>query len=508
MRVKSNSFTRTAAALLAVLALALPALAENNTMDIKCVDQSGKAISGIKVQLQHINTNKWKDKKSDANGVAAFNKLDDGVYRVLARKEGFAPAFYEFVKLQGAAQRSVNLAFEPGSPETKVYFEDQAVNQRAYDFLGQGVQALQAKKFEESEKLLFESLRINPSNPEALFNLAIAQVQQKKWDPASEAFKRCVDTIALVSELQKAQGQPGNMFEEMGQRAAGLLKILPAFKLRSEADEASSQKKFDVAIAKYQEALKVDDKDPDLYYNLALAQANAQQYDDALVAADKAVQLQPAEGQYRELKKKIAEIKENQILIRARGILEEGDKLYQGGDFAGALKKYEEARPMVPTEKQGPIWAQMGRAYAKQNQNDQAVAAFNKAIEVAPDQPDFRKALAQFYMNQKRYDEALNVYADPRTTRKASPDQAVFELGKTLSNQGNGEVAELAFERTLQLNPQHADAMFELGMMLYYAKKNDKRAAELLTKYTEIGKDAAKIDNAKTVLVVIKRRTK
>jgi hypothetical protein len=134
--------------LLTVLALALPALADGNTMDIKCVDQAGKAISGIKVQLQHINTNKWKDKKSDANGVAAFNKLDDGVYRVVARKEGYAPAFYEFVKLQGAAQRSVNLTFEPGSPDTKVYFEDQAVNQRAYDFLGQGVQALQAKKFE------------------------------------------------------------------------------------------------------------------------------------------------------------------------------------------------------------------------------------------------------------------------------------------------------------------------------------------------------------------------
>ena len=45
-----------------------------------------------------------------------------------------------------------------------------------------------------------------------------------------------------------------------------------------------------------------------------------------------------------------------------------------------------------------------------------------------------------------------------------------------------------------------------LGMLLYYGKKHDKRATELLTKYLEIGKEKAHVDNAKTVLVVLKRR--
>jgi tetratricopeptide (TPR) repeat protein len=240
---------------------------------------------------------------------------------------------------------------------------------------------------------------------------------------------------------------------------------------------------------------------------MSLAQGKSGLYDDALQSAQKAVQLKPGEPQYQDLEKKIVELKQNAVLIKAKSILEEGDKLYKSGDFAGAIKKFEEARTMVPENKQGGILIQIGRSYAQLKQGDQAVAAFQKAIELAPDQGDYRKALAQYYLGNKQYDEALNVYADPRTTGKVPPDQAVFTLGQALSNQGNSEVAELAFEKALKLNPQNVDAIYELGMLLYYSKKNDARAKELLGKYVELGKDKAKLDNASTVLVVIKRRS-
>jgi hypothetical protein len=45
---------------------------------------------------------------------------------------------------------------------------------------------------------------------------------------------------------------------------------------------------------------------------------------------------------------------------------------------------------------------------------------------------------------------------------------------------------------------------------MYYAdgKEKDSRTKELLTKYTEIGKDATKLGNAKDMLVIISKRTK
>jgi tetratricopeptide (TPR) repeat protein len=496
------------AILLAMLALSLPAFAEGNTLDVKCVDQAGGPVPGVKVTAFNLSAQKTKDKKSDANGVASFTKAEDGIYRVVGRKDGLAPAFYEYAQLQNAAQQSVTIRFEPGSPESKLYFEDPAVGRQSIEFLNQAAKALQENKMADGEKLLLESLKIYPSNPDALFYLSILDVQLKKWTEAEDTLKKCISTVSMISQLQKTQNQAsGASYEQVAQRAQQLLKLVPSYKLRSEADKDASDGKYDDAIAKYKEALKIDANDPDLFYNMSLAQGKSGQYDDALQSAEKAVQLKPGEPQYQELKKKIADLKQNAILMKAKSILEEGDKLYKSSDFSGAVKKYEEARGMIPENKQGGVLVQIGRCYAQLKQGDQAVAAFQKAIEIAPDQGDYRKALAQYYLGNKQYDEALSVYSDPRTTGNTPPDQALFTLGQALSNQGNSEVAELAFEKALKLNPQNVDANYELGMILYYGKKNDARAKELLSKYVELGKDKAKLDNASTVLVVIKRRS-
>ncbi len=67
-------------------------------------------------------------------------------------------------------------------------------------------------------------------------------------------------------------------------------------------------------------------------------------------------------------------------------------------------------------------------------------------------------------------------------------------------------MAQVAFEKVLKLNPQNAEAYYQLGMIHYYDKKNDKRATELLTKYLEIGKQKDHLENTRSVLVVLKKR--
>jgi len=64
-------------------------------------------------------------------------------------------------------------------------------------------------------------------------------------------------------------------------------------------------------------------------------------------------------------------------------------------------------------------------------------------------------------------------------------------------------------EKVIKADPDNADAYFDLGQM-YYAdgKEKDSRTKELLTKYTEIGKDATKLENAKNMLILINRRNK
>jgi tetratricopeptide (TPR) repeat protein len=490
-----------------ILLLALPLLAEANSLEIKCQDPSGNPIVGANVQIQPLG-GRPKDKKSDSKGMALFNKLDDGAYRILARKEGFAPALYEFAFMKGGSSQSITLKFEQGDAQKKVYFEDPALGQKAIELLNQGSEQLRSGKFADAEKTILASLEIYPSNAEAQFNLSIAYLQNRKWGEAEEMLKRASQLLGVLSSLPPPKDGRAFPYGELRQRADGLLAQLPLFRLRSDADKALSERKFDVAAEKYAEALKTQANDPDLYYNLALAQAQGRHFDDAMQSIDKAIQLKPGENAYADLKKRIADFKENEILNKAQGFLNEGDKLFEANDYAGALAKYEEAQKLVPEKKQGPVVIQIAKAHAQLNHYDQALAAYKKAIELAPDSAGYRTALAQFYIKEKKYDEALNIYADPNAAGNQPVDQVLFKLGQTQSNQGNSEVAQLAFERAIKTNTQNAEAYYELGMLLYQSKKADKQATEILTKYLAIGQDPAHKDNAQSVLVVLKKRMK
>ena len=350
---------------------------------------------------------------------------------------------------------------------------------------------------------------INPSNALAQFYLAIAYIQEDKWDLAEATLRSTSNLIGILSSVPKPKdaAQPA-VYDEIAQKTKEILTQLPSMKIRSEGNKLLSERKFDLAAQKYAEVLKTQTNDPDLYYNLALAQANGRHFDEAMQSIDKAIQLKPTENAYADLKKKIGDFKENEILNKAQGLLDEGNKLFEAKDYAAALAKYEESQKMVPEKKQAPIVIRIAEAHAQLNHYDQALAAYKKAIELAPEFAAYKTKLAQFYMKEKKYDEALSIYADASAAGNQPVDQVLFKLGQAQSTQDNAEVAQLAFERAIKANPQNAEAYYELGMLLYQGKKADKQATETLTKYLEIGKDAAHIDNTKTVLVVLKRRMK
>jgi len=492
------------AVVLATLLLGAARLWADSTVDVRCVDPSGGAVANAAVRLQHLNTGKTRDKKSDGKGTANFNKLEDGVYRVVGQKEGFEPALFEFVSLKGSAQQAVTLQFKAGDPQKQLYFQNQALGQKAGELSSQALQALQGNKFAEAEKLLLESLEINPSNPQAQYFLSIAQVQQNKWEPAQASLKRADELATVFLELPQQGGGP-NPYQELKQQIEVVSSKMGAMKIRTQGDQFLKEKKFEEAAAKYREALAAE-KDPDIMYNLAVALAQTKKYDEATTVLDQAIQLKPGEQAYQSLKKQIIDFKANEVLIGAQGVLDQGNELFNKQDYAGALKKYEQVLGSVPEKSQGSVWFQIARAQGQLKQPDKAIEAYKKAMALAPEKPDYKKALAQYYLDQKRYEDALNLYAEQGGGGAETPDQAIFALGQKLSSQGNAEVAQVAFEKVLTLNPQHAEATYELGMALYYGKKADKRAFDLLTKYVEIGKQKDHVDNAKTVLVVLKRR--
>jgi tetratricopeptide (TPR) repeat protein len=490
--------------LLSLVLFTLPCFAQNGAIQVKCVDASGALVSNAKVFVSIVNTQKAKDKKSDAQGMAEFTKLDDGAYRVFGRKEGFAPALYEFVILKGSAE-SVTLTFAPGA-DKKLYFEDPAEAQRAAGFLQQGLQVAQQGKYEDAGKLFAQSLEINPSGPEALYYSGVALLQLGKFDQAADMLSRAAQAADIFKAAQSPAGSGANPYEQVAAGAKKLLQQVPSMR----GEFALRQKNYDQAIKIYSDVIKAGPENPEDYVNLAVALANTGKLDEALAALDKAIQLKPGEKSYADMKTKVAAKKEGMAIEKAQSAMNEGNKMLQDGDPAGALKKYEEARSLISEDKQAPLWRQIGKANAKLNQEEAAVAAYKKSMELAPadKMDDYRNAFAQFYLDAKKYDDAINVLADPKSSGSKNPEQTLMDLVKTWKTK-EPSFAIAALEKVIKINPENAEAYFELGQLCYMdGKSKDARTKELLNKYLEIGKDADNIQRAKDMLVLVNRRSK
>jgi tetratricopeptide (TPR) repeat protein len=498
MKVNSSKSTFSSLVVFSLLLFSLPVLADT-TLQVKCVDASGAPIKDVKVMVLPLKPPpKIKDKKSDAQGIAEF-KLDDGAYRVFGRKDGFEPALYEFAILKGSPV-SATLKFVPGA-DKKLYFEDPAEEKKAQDLMVQGLQTLKENKLAEAEKLLVESTAIDPSNAEAFYYLAVSRLQQHKYDEGLKTLDKTMEVASAWMTLPSSApaGSP-NPYEQVYKSAENVKAKLPGIK----AEDALKSKNYEEAVKEFSELIKTNPNEPIFHADLAIAQYNLRKYDEALASIDAAIKLKP--GTYDDMKKTILAQKEKAQLEQAQALLDQGTKLLQDGDAAAALKKFEESKALVAEqEKQWPIWRQIGRAQGKLNQPE-AVESFKKAIELAPadKQAECRNSFAQYYLDQKKYDDAVDVIADPKAQ---DPEKALLDVAKATSSR-EPRMARAALERVLKIDPDNLDATFDLGQLIYFDKDNDARAKELLTKYIEKGQDARKVGEAKDMMVLINRRMK
>jgi tetratricopeptide (TPR) repeat protein len=487
------------------------AWAASNRLDIKVVNDSGQALANAPVEILALGTDgKWQRKATDNNGMVRFDKLNDGVYRIVARPEGLEPALYELVLLRNNAQESVTVTCSPGDPLKKFYFEDPTLNDQARTAMDQAMVAFQSNNFAEAEKNLRASLAANPSNPDSLYYFAVALIQQKKWDEAKstlEKASRIVNALVAMPGPKDAKGAvQESPYTPVKRLVDNLLPQMPVLKIKVEAGDELAAKNYKQAIAKYEEVLKLAPQDADTYYNLALSQGFEKEWQAAIASIDKAISLRPEDEAFTDLKKRL---EANMVMEKAKSIADSGDALFAKKDYSGAITKYNEALTMLTDHpNQASVWLQIARARDMLNQPEEAVKAFHQAIELAPEQEaaKYKNALAQHYekvaqefINQKQYDRAFAAYEESGTS--------LFKLAQNWGKSDETtDLALLAFEHILKTDPQNAEAYFEMGTLYYFNKKDNVRAKEMLTKYLEVGKDEKILEQSRNIIAVIDKK--
>jgi tetratricopeptide (TPR) repeat protein len=141
------------------------------------------------------------------------------------------------------------------------------------------------------------------------------------------------------------------------------------------------------------------------------------------------------------------------------------DALRAGRDD-DAIKGFTDILVKIPTC--SDCQYNLGMAYAHKQMYAEAEAAFNKAIELAPDKLEAYTGLANVYNAQKKFD--LAAQASQKAAQLAAAGggggsaETLYNQGVILWNSGKYAEAKDQFEQAVKADPNMAMAHYQLGM--------------------------------------------
>lgn len=240
-------------------------------------------------------------------------------------------------------------------------------------------------------------------------------------------------------------------------------------------------KNFPEAIFYLNCAVKLKPDNPTFLFNLALAQFESGEIDDAISNYQKA-------------------LKHNSKLHKVHFNLAKAYKAK--GELLKAIKSYEKAIQLDKTYLKA--YFDLGDLFLSQGQLDQAISVFKKAVANNKNSAKASSMLAGCYVKNNQCDEALAMY---KKQVNLEPNSAVanHNVGVSLWKLGQTEDAIKYYKQAIELNPNYEDALVHIGVA-FMAINDSTNAIKSYKKCIAInGQNTAALFNYANALKALKK---
>lgn len=178
-----------------------------------------------------------------------------------------------------------------------------------------------------------------------------------------------------------------------------------------------------------------------------------------------------------------------------------GNEKLARGDLKGAIAAFEKAVALAP--EMYPALGNLGNAYLQSGRLPDAESAFEKALKANPDSADSYVNLGHVYFEMHKYNEAAKALS--RAVQQ-DPNKALayFFLGMTNIGTGKTREAETNLKRALDLNETEVATAHLVLANLYLKTQRVPQAREQLEGFLKVRPQDAQANHVRDVLARLK----
>jgi Tfp pilus assembly protein PilF len=192
---------------------------------------------------------------------------------------------------------------------------------------------------------------------------------------------------------------------------------------------------------------------------------------DTVALRDKKIEV-PSELSQRidNLEEKLNEMVKLGFTIDAKTAFLRGNYYYNQGKYNEALADYNRALELRPDDPD--TLCNQGTTYGELGRYDKALADYNRALELKPDNPDTLCNRGTIYYKLGMYNEALADYNRALELRPQDPT-TLYNRGTTYAKLVKYEEALADYNRSLELRLDHPSTLYNIACLLSLWGKTD-----------------------------------
>ncbi|MEN9211294.1 MAG: tetratricopeptide repeat protein [Thermostichus sp. DG02_4_bins_136] len=350
---------------------------------------------------------------------------------------------------------------------------------------------------EKSVECYREAIHKDPTSFNAHFNLGLVLIQLKQWKNAQEALLKALELDPGQSE---AEYYLAYSLLQLGQTSSAISLLKKVVKDQPNYLEAHLQlidalsfsRATDEAIQHARKAESFFASSAELQCKLGLLLVNSSQYQDAIAAFEKALQIEPSPATFLNIGRAFGELnQENKEVEYYRKAIEANPSYARAYNNLGAALSRK-----IKRQDATEIATQELNLSGQKSLLDEAQTVqlardyFQIAISIEPNYAEAHHNLGVLYRTEKKLHLAKHHL---RLAIEINPEQSEYwhSLGCYYLDFAKAEKAVKCFEKAIELNPGFAQAYNNLGLAYRLLQRKDDaefafyKAAELSQDFAE-----------------------